>query len=119
FATVKAALDANNIQQTQAVGGPGSAAFSETSSKPSVLIGFELGLGKFMNAEIIYALRPIYLTAEGERRGRDHGLFMTCGKTSPRSKVTRTTWLQARPGYAVGGLTGRAGLFLNGLSLPF
>src|SRR5262249_28856032 len=31
----------------------------------------------------------------------------------------RTVQVKARPGYAVGGLTGRAGLLLNGMSLTF
>ena len=46
-------------------------------------------------------------------------MFQTFGKQKHRSKVTRTVWVQAKPGYAVGGLTGRAGLLLNGMALTF
>jgi hypothetical protein len=119
LAAAKAAAEANNLQQTRTLGGSGKTPFSETSANPSVLIGFELGLGKFFNLEVIYALRPIYLTAEGERRGPPHGLFQTFGAAKRRSKVTRTVWVTAKPGYAVGGLTGRAGLLLNGMAVTF
>jgi hypothetical protein len=119
FAAAKAAIDAGNLQQTRTLGGHGKTAFSETSGSPGFLVGFELGLGKFFDLEVIYAVRPIYRTAQGDSPGNAHGLFQTVGAKKKRSKVTRTIWLRAKPGYAVAGITGRAGLLLNGLALTF
>ncbi len=120
YATIDAAVQANRLVQTRATDS-GKDTFGETLKKPGVLIGFELGLGRFNKLEVIYALRPIYLNADGEWLGTAHGLFqpvMKDGKTI-RSDVTRTVQVKAKPGYAVGGLTARAGMFLNGLALRF
>src|SRR5437016_1693256 len=87
FAEVKAAVDANRLQMTRTLGGAGKAPFAETSTRPCVLVGFELGLGKFFKAEVIYALRPLYRTADGVSRGPDHGLFKTSQDRKKRSKV--------------------------------
>src|SRR5688572_19911493 len=40
--------------------------FSTTPWGGSVLVGFDVGLGKFLNSDVIYALRAIYLTPKGD-----------------------------------------------------
>jgi hypothetical protein len=116
FAAVKDAVAANRLQKSTTIGKGGRDTFSETTGQPSVLIGFEFGLGKNFKTEVIYALRAIYLTADGPRLGPAHGVM---SKTDRSSKVTRTVTVQAKAGYAVGGITGRAPRFLNGVSLRF
>jgi hypothetical protein len=119
FAAVKSAFEAKSVQQSNSIGNAGKTAFSEAPAKPGVLIGFDLGVGKLFSGEGIYAVRPIYLTAEGERVGPDHGLFQANAKTKGRSKVLRVVTVKANPGYAVGAITGRAGGSLNGMSVTF
>lgn len=96
--------------------------FNELPNYAAILIGFDLGVGKFGDIETIYALRPIYLTVNGEVRGQDHGLFadrpLGGGKVR-KTKVLRTLRIQAPAGYAVGGMTVRSGLNINGLALTF
>jgi hypothetical protein len=118
YTTIDAAVTANKLMWTKETDG-GKGTFSERPKKPGVLIGFEVGLGRFVNIEVIYALRPIYLTPDGERTGAAHGLFPVDQGGSLRSQVSRTVKVKAKPGYAVGGLTARQGLLLNGMSLRF
>ena len=77
--------------------------------------------GKFFDIDSVYALRPLYLTADGEVSSEEHGLFRDrrTPKKVFKTRVVRTVRVQARPGYAVGGITVRSGLNINGLSLTF
>jgi hypothetical protein len=88
----------------------------------AVLVGFDVGIGKFGDIETVYALRAVYLTAQGEISGQDHGLFYGQRKVNKRihkTRVLRRVRVVARPGYAVGGMTLRSGLNINGLSLTY
>src|SRR5262249_41781775 len=118
FATIEAAVKANRLLQTKS-SDSSKGTFCETLKNPGALVGFELGLGKFVNVELIYAVRPIYLNAEGEQIGAGHGLFTNGTKDGKpiRSDVTRTVRVKAKAGYAVGGVIVRQGLFMNGLAL--
>jgi hypothetical protein len=99
--------------------------FKETPAEGAILIGFDLGLGKSLKQrEVIYALRPIYLTAEGETTSRDYGLFdgddnYPSKKKARRGGVTRTVQVKARSGYAVGGISLRTGVNIHSLSVTF
>ncbi len=96
--------------------------FTESPSEPGVLIGFDLGLGKFFDIETIYAYRAVFETAHGDEVLADHGLFRDkpgTKKTQLKTKVLHTVHVRARPGYAVGRLTLRSGLLINGLSVTF
>jgi hypothetical protein len=96
--------------------------FTEVPRDGAVLVGFDLGIGKFMNIDVIYAVRAVYRAANGEISVGEHGLFRTkdgSSKKEIKTKVTRTVRLRARPGYAVSGITVRSGLLINGLSATF
>jgi hypothetical protein len=87
-----------------------------------VLIGFDCGIGTFLDLDTVYALRAIYRTADGVSFGRAHGLFVDQQlgpKATVKTRVLRTVRLQAPPGYAVGAVTIRTGLNINGLALTF
>jgi hypothetical protein len=98
-------------------------AFTEVPREGAVLVGFDLGIGNFMDIENIYAIRAVYRTADGEVSNfGEHGLFKDKrgpGKKVYKSKVTHTVRVRARPGYAVGAVTLRTGLNINGLSVTF
>jgi hypothetical protein len=87
-----------------------------------VLVGFDCGIGKIFDIETVYALRAIYRSANGIEFGQEHGPFIdrVLGpKKVIKTRVLRTETLQAPPGYAVGGVTIRTGLNINGLSLTY
>ncbi len=120
---IRAAIAHGEIEQTGLRGfdNPGRR-FTELPRQGAVLVGFDCGVGKFFDLDIVYALRPVYRTAQGEEFFGDHGLFRDVHlprKKVIKSKVLRTVTLRARPGYAVGAVTVRSGLYLNGLSLTF
>jgi hypothetical protein len=123
FAAARGAVREGRVDRTRALGFQASRrTFSELPPQGALLVGFDLGVGKFRNIETVYALRPVYQTALGEDVGDDHGLFrdrwLAVNKTL-KSKVVRTVRVVARPGYAVGAITLRSGLNINGLSLTF
>jgi hypothetical protein len=95
--------------------------FEELPGDGGILVGFDLGIGKFVNIETIYAIRPVYRVNDAETSGGDHGLFVNkvVGKKTIKTKVLRTVKLRARPGYAVGSVTMRTGLNINGLMVTF
>ncbi|HEV3449117.1 MAG TPA: tetratricopeptide repeat-containing serine protease family protein, partial [Gemmataceae bacterium] len=84
----------------------GTKPFRETCEQGGILIGFEVGLKPAFGADMLDALRPLYLTKDGEKRGAWYG-------TAPAKPVT----VKAKPGYVVNGITLRTGLLINGFSL--
>jgi hypothetical protein len=123
LAAARAAIAQNSILKTGAVGFHNDRRlFTELPAEGAVLVGFDLGLGKFFNLEVIYAYRPIYLTRRGRLSFQNFGLFTDVprpGNRPLKSKVQRIVRVAARPGYAVGNVTVRSGLLLNGLSVTF
>jgi serine protease Do len=91
------------------VGGAFDPTFQERAPEGGLLIGFEVSLGKFVDRGVIRSLRPIYRTAEGEEtRGKQYG--------TPQGKVYTA---RAKAGYALGGVSIRTGLLIDGFSLTF
>jgi hypothetical protein len=122
IAAARAAIDGGRITQSKLVGFNNKTEFTEEPADGRVLVGLDIGLGKFFDAEMIWAYRAVYLTDHGEEVGKDHGLFhdkYQDAKKIVKSKVVRTVHLRAKPGYAVGGVTLHNGLILNGLSLTY
>jgi hypothetical protein len=95
--------------------------FSEFPPDGGVLIGLECGVGNFGDVDTVYAFRPIYQTPRGKTFFNDYGLFedKNVGKRVEKTRVKKTVRILAKPGYAVGGLTLRSGLNINGLQLVF
>jgi hypothetical protein len=123
FAAAREAVAKRRIGQTPVLGFHDQRkVFTELPAEGAILIGFDLGVGKFFDIDTVYALRPIYRTAWGETAGRDHGMFRDrwlAPKKVKKTKVLRTVNVRARPGYAVGSITLRSGLNINGLSVTF
>jgi hypothetical protein len=123
FAAARAAIAAGRTEKSEEVGfRVARQTFTEVPAAGAVLVGFDIGVGKFVDKETVYALRPLYLTAEGDSTVQDHGQFRdrrSAGGKSVKSKVLRVVRIRAREGYAVGGLTLRTGLNINGLSVTF
>jgi S1-C subfamily serine protease len=108
FGALRAAVRDKRTKQTRRIGFGLAKEFSEVPPQGALLIGFEVGLGKFINNDVIDSLRPIYLTPGGEKMGEQ------LGKPPAQVRVVK-----AKPGYAVGALTVKAGLGIDGFSLTF
>ncbi len=74
-----------------------------------MLIGFEIGLGKWGPNDVIATFRPIFRNRQGtEVLGRQHG--------TPTGKTIR---VKAKRGYAVAGLKTKAVAMVDGLWVIF
>jgi hypothetical protein len=126
FAAARAAVADGRVVKSPLLGfSIVKTAFHDAPPQGALLIGFEVGLGKVhKNADVIYALRPLYRTADGELVTQDYGLFRESAARTPRQglrhhQVVRTARIKAPPGYAVGGISVRTALYLRGLSVTF
>ena len=82
---------------------------SPTPPEGSVLVGFEVGLGKWGNSDVVHAIRPIFRTAAGhETFGKQHG-----------TDTSRVIVVKAKRGYAVGSITAKSMALLDGFSVTF
>jgi hypothetical protein len=123
FVAARSAILNNRVEKSRILGCHNERrTFTELPPHGAVLVGFDVGVGRFMDIESVYALRPVYRTRWGERSYADHGPFtdqkLPDGKVV-KTLVLRTVRVRARPGYAVGGITLRTGLNINGLSFTF
>lgn len=94
--------------KTKILGGGFDPEFKDEAPEGGMLIGLEIGLGKFFNNDTIRAVRPIYRTPKGESQGKAYGM-----------DFSRLVTVKAKEGYAVGSITVKAGLGLDGLSVNF
>jgi hypothetical protein len=88
--------------------GGGGQEFRDVTPPNGALVGFEVGLGKFINNDVVKAVRPIYRVGEKESLGEQYG-----------TELTRVVKVVAKPGYAVGAIHVRSGLGLDGFSITF
>ncbi len=122
-AAVRSAIADGRLTQSKNLGfGNSKGDFTESPNTPGVLIGFDLGVGKYFDNEVVYALRAVFRTANGDEVLKDHGLFRD--KLTPKGKtlktrVQRLVHIKAPAGYAVGAVTVRSGLMINGFSATF
>ncbi len=83
--------------------------FRDTAPDKGMLVGFEVGLGKWAANDIVSAVRPVFVDEHGkEVLGDQHG------------KVNgRKIRVKARHGYAVGAITAKSVAALDGFSVTF
>ena len=82
--------------------------FQDQAPDNGLLIGLEVAIGKWVQTDVIKAVRPIYRVDKQETFGEQYGM-------PPGDVVT----LKAKAGYAVGAMTVRAGGLADGLSITF
>jgi hypothetical protein len=97
-----------NIYRTPIQGSQTDPLFMDTAPEGGLLVGIDIGLGKFGGNDVITSARPIYLLKNEEVLGKQYG--------TDTGRVVRAI---AKPGYAVAGLTTKAGLVLDGMSVTF
>jgi hypothetical protein len=93
---------------TLILGGTNQPTFKDAAPQGGVLIGMDVGLGKFANLDLAMAVQPIYQTPNGEARGRKFG-----------TDFSNIVSVKAKPGYAVGAINVKAGLLVNGFEIKF
>jgi hypothetical protein len=94
--------------ETRIIGGAFDPTFQDRAPKDGVLIGLQVGLGRFVQNDIVIAVRPIYRVGGREVRGKLHG-----------TNLTRPLTIRAKPGYAVAGITAKGGLRVDGFRITF
>jgi hypothetical protein len=95
-------------EKTRILGTANNPEFQDKAPEGGLLVGFEIGFGKFRNIEMIRSVRPIYRVGDKESKGEQHG-------TQLNSLVT----LKAKKGYAVGAISAMHGLGFDGMSITF
>lgn len=97
------------IRAERVFGGAGPQ-FRDTAPEKGMLVGFEVGLGKWAGtSDVVSAIRPIYVDQRGrEVLGDQHG------KLNGRKIRVR-----AKRGYAVGAITAKSVAALDGFSVTF
>ena len=110
FAYIRQAVADKRTTQIDVKGFTGNKnTYQDACEEGGVLIGFQVGLGKFGKNSVIDSFRPIYLTSSGEKMGS------WIGKASAQPVTTK-----AKNGHVVGAIEFRAGLAnADGLSLKF
>jgi WD40 repeat protein/serine/threonine protein kinase len=107
FNAIAQAVKAGKIVRGPAPGG-GQQEFYDVPEEGALLIGLELGLGKFGVQDVIHSIRPIYQTRRGRALGPRQG-----------PPLDRVETLEAKPGYAVGDISLRTGAGLDSLAVTF
>jgi hypothetical protein len=111
FARAGTAIKAGRLADTRHLGG-GDEGFRDLPTTGGLLVGFEVVYGEFFNNPVIKSLRPIYLT----ERGKVTGLYRGYPAPNVRFPPVR---VEAKPGYAVGAITVKAGAGIDGFSVTF
>ena len=82
--------------------------FKTVGPAGGVLVGLEARFAKFGTHDIVRAVRPIYLVGGKEEFGKQFG-----------GDLTGAVTLKAKEGYAVGGISAKAGLWCHGFALAY
>jgi S1-C subfamily serine protease len=93
---------------TQILGGAFDPEFRDGAPAGGLLVGLDVGLGKFFDNDVIRAVRPIYRVGEKDSFGTQFG-----------TELKHVVTVLAKPGYAIGAMTVKAGLTGDGLSVTF
>jgi len=90
------------------LGGAFDPQFKDMAPEGGLLVGFEIGLGKFFDRDVIRAARPIYRAGKKDTFGEQRG-----------TQLTNVATVKAKEGYAVGAITVKHGLGFDGMSVTF
>jgi hypothetical protein len=108
LSTAVAGGDVAQSNRTMIEGGMSDPEFTDMAPVGGLLVGIDIGLGKFVNNDVIKTVRPIYRVNNKEVFGRRYG-----------TDTSRFLRARAKPGYAVAGLWIKAGLVVDSVSVTF
>ncbi|MDB5313139.1 MAG: hypothetical protein JWO38_7341, partial [Gemmataceae bacterium] len=92
----------------QICGGSSDPEFRDPAPAGGFLVGLDVGFHTFVNYDTVCTVRPIFGVGDQYTSGQLHG-----------TDTRRVTRVLAKPGYAVGGLSVKAGLGLDGFFVTF
>ncbi|MDB6137410.1 MAG: hypothetical protein JWO94_482 [Verrucomicrobiaceae bacterium] len=99
FAAMKAGQEKPAVAgHTKTVGSPTGLMYSDTLASGGIIVGFDFWTSNYGKFLVINGVCPIYQNAKGRTRGKPHG-----------NRNGNLTTLEARDGYAVSGVTAKAG----------
>jgi serine/threonine protein kinase len=107
FDLIEDAAQGEKWSKTALLGG-GSDEFYDIPKPGALLIGFEVGIGQWGGRDTIHSVQPLFQFRKGQRRGP------TWGK-----KTEKVVTLSAKPGYALGQVTLRVGLFIDAIKVTY
>ncbi|MDB5311877.1 MAG: hypothetical protein JWO38_6079 [Gemmataceae bacterium] len=120
---VATAVKAKDLVDAKAVGANrGRSAYRQVPAKGWVLIGFDVGVGPAVGKDAIVTIRPLFLTADGDQvLGDEVGNPPDLGGPldKRRARITSVVKTQAKPGYAVSGISVQAGLWIDSLRITY
>ena len=108
FARIAEAAKAGGVTKSPRVGGGGGGPFQHTPEGGGILTGVIVTSGNYAGNHIVGSVQPIYRTPAGRTVGPRF-----CNPGSPETVV------EARDGYAVGGIVAKGGDRLDGFKLVF
>jgi hypothetical protein len=108
----EAAAQGEKWTKTELLGG-GSKEFYDIPKPGALLIGFEVGVGRWNKQEVIHSLRALFQFRDKLRRNVQRRSVLW-GK-----EQEKVVTLKAKPGYAVGKVTLRAGLGIDAIKVTF
>lgn len=103
-----AALAVGDPRRIDPLGGSGGAKFDDLPAQGAVLVGFRLSTGPVYGNPCVCAVQPLFLGESGRIKGATHGKEQAPFQT-----------VEARPGYAVGGLVVKTGWAVDGFKIVF
>lgn len=120
YDAIKKAIAAHDLERTK-MSCLGGSTQDRTRKDGSFLVGLKLGLGKFTDREVVYAVAPIFSTPDGNAEDKPIGLFadVRVGKKVTKSQVKRKVTVTAKPGYAVAGVTVKQGMLMDSIEVQF
>jgi hypothetical protein len=107
FERIRGAVGAGRVSRTQQMG-TGKEPYEDVPKGGALLVGVEVTYGKFGASRTVKTVRPIFQTPDGRVAGTTRGV--------PGEDLVRVV---ARPGFAVGAVTIKAGLGVDGMSVTF
>ena len=96
------------VDRTAIQGNQRDPEFSDRAPEGGLLVGFAFGLGKFGSNDTVTAVRPIFRVGNQESLGKQQG-----------TESSRVVKVLAKPGYAVGAITVKSFLAIDGVSVTF
>jgi hypothetical protein len=110
---VRKAVSAGKLDDSDNVGTTSDqASYRDVERDAGILVGLEIGLAKWFDREIPFAIRPIYRNGSQEVTGRAAGNFNS-------DEIRRRVRVSAKPDYAVGGMWLRTGAGMDRVCLHY
>ncbi len=104
---IKVAVGRGQTTRSQQVGS-GKEPYEDIPKDGALVVGFDVSFGNFGGSSTIKSIRPIFLTSNGPKPGKTLDV-----------EGTDMTHVLAKPGYAVGAVTVKAGAGVDGMSITF